>query len=398
MELVVAQAGYKQEKPHLEEFFIPKQCEAYNLFQEINIKQTADDEGNLITQQAVFKHALFDVDLLLKEKFDIENHVYQENNTQTKTGIYGNIAHSDSWDAKGIEVVLLNEKDQIIRITRTDDQGDFVFEKLDTTIDYRVLINEDEAITSYNNWSESHPSEFYMQGILYDYSENGNGGRANTTIYLAKGDKIITDLSITDQKGEFEFLNPTTPLAIIEELNDNTTITYNLDQSDSEILYSALLTTIDPNNNDLEYTEHIDIVDLKKLTETDAQMKEFANILFDFDKFFLRQKSENILENLYLFMEENPSVEVKLDGHTDWIGTDQYNEALSKKRAIAAHKYLIDKGISPDRIENKWFGESKPIVANANPDGSDNPNNRQLNRRVEIKVEIPELADLYLSL
>jgi outer membrane protein OmpA-like peptidoglycan-associated protein len=205
-------------------------------------------------------------------------------------------------------------------------------------------------------------------------------------------------MSMTDSIGEFEFLNPTTPLAIIEELNDNTTITYNLYQSDSEILYSALLTTIDPTDKSIAYTEHIDLVDLKKLTETDAQMREFANILFDFDKFFLRQKSEDILETLYQFMKENPSVQVKLDGHTDWMGTDVYNEVLSKERAISAHKYLIDRGIAPERIENLWFGESKPTVSNTNVDGSDNEDNRQLNRRVEIKVEIPELADLYLSL
>jgi outer membrane protein OmpA-like peptidoglycan-associated protein len=127
-------------------------------------------------------------------------------------------------------------------------------------------------------------------------------------------------------------------------------------------------------------------------------MREFANILFDFDKFFLRQKSEDILESLYQFMKENPSVQVKLDGHTDWIGTDEYNEVLSRKRALSAHKYLIDRGIAPERITNAWFGESKPDVANANLDGSDNPVNRQLNRRVEIKGEVPELADLYLSL
>jgi len=71
------------------------------------------------------------------------------------------------------------------------------------------------------------------------------------------------------------------------------------------------------------YTESVDLVALKEMSETDEEMREFANILFDFDKFFLRQKSEDILESLYQFMKENPSVQVKLDGHTDWIGTDE---------------------------------------------------------------------------
>lgn len=98
-------------------------------------------------------------------------------------------------------------------------------------------------------------------------------------------------------------------------------------------MYSALLTAIDPNDESISYTEHIDIVSLQKLTETDTQMQEFANILFDFDKFFLRQKSEDILQSLYLFMKDNPSVQVKLGGHTDWIGTDEYNEVLFRKKS-----------------------------------------------------------------
>ncbi len=397
LELVILTPGFTQERPHFEEFYIPKQCEAFNLFQQINIKQSKNEKGEPITQEATFKNGLFDMTDLLKEEFDVD-FTYQEDTNSNIGGILGNVAHSATWDGKNIELLLLNEKDQIVRVTRTDELGDFVFEKLDTSIAYKIMINEEDAIISYNNWNQSHPSQFYMQGVVYDYVESDNIPRPETTIYFAKADKILTDMAITDVDGEFEFLNPTTPLAVIEELNDNTTITYNLDQSDGEILYSALLTAIDPNDESISYTEHIDIVSLQKLTETDTQMQEFANILFDFDKFFLRQKSEDILQSLYLFMKDNPSVQVKLDGHTDWIGTDEYNEVLSEKRALKAHKYLIDAGIDPDRIDNVWFGESRPSVSNTNADGSDNAENRQLNRRVEIKVAIPEMADLYLSL
>ncbi|NOQ71665.1 MAG: OmpA family protein [Crocinitomix sp.] len=397
LELVIPSPGYAQERPHFEEFYIPRQCEAFNLFQQINISVQKDENGNPVSQEATFKNALFDMSDLLKKEFDVDFTYQQDTNTNI-AGIKGNVAHSDTWDGKNIEMLLLNEKDQIVRVTRTDELGDFVFEKLDTSITYKIMINEDDAIISYNNWDQSHPSQFFMQGVVYNYTEKDNIPRPDMTIYLAKADKILSDMSITDIEGEFEFLNPTTPLAVIEELNDNTTITYNLDQTDGEILYSALLTTIDPDDESISYTEHIDLVSLQKMTETDLQMQEFANILFDFDKFFLRQKSEDILQTLYLFMKENPSVQIKLDGHTDWIGTDEYNEDLSEKRTLKAHKYLIDAGIDPDRIDNAWFGENTPSVSNTNADGSDNAENRQLNRRVEIKVEIPEMADLYLSL
>lgn len=397
MELIVVQPGYTQERPHIEEFYLPKQCEVYNLFQQISISRNRNENGELVSQQAQFKHIFTNPDLMLKQEFDID-FSYKENNTENTGGISGNLAHSETEKAEDVEVLLLNEEDQILRITETNEKGDFTFEKLDTANSYKVLVNQDDAIKSYNDWDESHPSEFYLEGKLTEYTVKDQVAMPETTIYLAKEDKILNDMAVTDEKGNFKFTNPTTPLAVMEEINDTTTITYNLDQSDPEILYSALLTTIDPDDENETYTERVDIVELKKLTESDPQLSEYADLLFDFDKFFLRAKSENILETLYLFMKENQTVHVKLDGHADWIGTDEYNDKLSKKRALSAHKYLVDKGISPDRIHNAWFGESKPKVANANPDGTDNEANRQLNRRVEIKVEVPEMADLYLSL
>jgi outer membrane protein OmpA-like peptidoglycan-associated protein len=97
-------------------------------------------------------------------------------------------------------------------------------------------------------------------------------------------------------------------------------------------------------------------------------------------------------------MKSNPTVTIRLEGHTDWFGSEPYNVGLSKDRSLSAQKYLINKGINPNRVQNAWFGELKPTSPNANPDGSDSPDGRQLNRRVEIKVEIPDMADLYLSL
>ena len=216
LELVILTPGFTQERPHFEEFYIPKQCEAFNLFQQINIKQSKNEKGEPITQEATFKNGLFDMTDLLKEEFDVD-FTFQEDTNSNIGGILGNVAHSATWDGKNIELLLLNEKDQIVRVTRTDELGDFVFEKLDTRIAYKIMINEEDAIISYNNWNQSHPSQFYMQGVVYDYVESDNIPRPETTIYLAKADKILTDMAITDVHGEFEFLNPTTPLAVIED-------------------------------------------------------------------------------------------------------------------------------------------------------------------------------------
>ena len=76
-----------------------------------------------------------------------------------------------------------------------------------------------------------------------------------------------------------------------------------------------------------------------------------------------------------------------IDGHADWIGTTEYNLALSEKRAKTAYSFLIDKGISNSRLSYQFFGEAIPIAPNQNEDGSDNPDGRQMNRRCEFKID-----------
>jgi len=77
---------------------------------------------------------------------------------------------------------------------------------------------------------------------------------------------------------------------------------------------------------------------------------------------------------------------VKIDGHTDSKGTEAYNQVLSENRAKAAKDYLVKLGVKKDRIITAGFGELKPIAPNENPDGSDNPEGRAKNRRVEFKL------------
>jgi len=123
-----------------------------------------------------------------------------------------------------------------------------------------------------------------------------------------------------------------------------------------------------------------------------GEMVVFKNILFDFDKSNLRDASEKELNKLYNYLNNNPEQTVRIDGHTDWIGTEEYNKALSKKRADQAAGYLEKSGTADDRIEVRALGESKPVVPNAKPDGTDNPEGRQLNRRAEFKIGTRESA------
>ncbi|MGB1248575.1 MAG: OmpA family protein, partial [Chitinophagales bacterium] len=113
---------------------------------------------------------------------------------------------------------------------------------------------------------------------------------------------------------------------------------------------------------------------------------ELENILYDFGKATLRTESEEILDNLYKIMNDNPGIEIELAAHTDAIGSDAANMSLSQRRAQSCVDYLIEKGIAEYRLTAKGYGETTPIAPNEKEDGSDNPDGRQKNRRTEFSV------------
>ncbi len=109
-------------------------------------------------------------------------------------------------------------------------------------------------------------------------------------------------------------------------------------------------------------------------------------IYFDFNKFNIRDESIVELYNLLVFITSNPSVVVQISGHTDSRGADDYNLKLSLNRAKSVVAWLKDRDIPSKRMTVKGFGETQHIAPNDNPDGKDNPDGRQINRRIEITI------------
>ena len=84
------------------------------------------------------------------------------------------------------------------------------------------------------------------------------------------------------------------------------------------------------------------------------------NIFYDFDKATLRPESAAALDELVGLLNENPNITIELSSHTDYKGSDQYNEGLSQRRAESVVNYLIEHGIPSDRLTPKGYGEGKP--------------------------------------
>ena len=102
------------------------------------------------------------------------------------------------------------------------------------------------------------------------------------------------------------------------------------------------------------------------------------NIYFDTDAATLRPESFEELDRLYYYLQRKKFLRVSIEGHTDNEGDDAYNLTLSRNRAMAVLRYLMQKGIDHRRLSAVGLGETKPIADNATPEG------RQANRRVEV--------------
>jgi len=109
-------------------------------------------------------------------------------------------------------------------------------------------------------------------------------------------------------------------------------------------------------------------------------------ILFDFDNYNLDSKARTELERVTLIMKQYPSVEFEIIGNTDAIGSSNYNLALSRKRAISVVDYLYSNGISKSRFKTRGVGEIKAVALNKKSDGTDLPQGRKYNRRVDIRL------------
>ena len=139
---------------------------------------------------------------------------------------------------------------------------------------------------------------------------------------------------------------------------------------------------VPPESIRLEIRNYQDEVVLNETIPVLEVDKKFVleNILFDFNQATFDAAYVPELRNVLAMLKRYPGISIEIRGHTDFIGSDEYNIALSDARARAVKRYLVDRGIASDRITTQGMGKSHPIASNETELG------RRLNRRTEVVI------------
>lgn len=190
-----------------------------------------------------------------------------------------------------------------------------------------------------------------------------------------KEQKLIMD-TLTSEKGSFR--------TILKKEMDYTLVTavygreYEADfMPETEVnIYKLKLTLPYPSNPLHLKGDTIYKMDSKTI------VKNFTleNVYFETGKHNLREESSPALDNFYGWLTQNPGLVVEIGGHTDAVGGAEMNMRLSERRAREVKKYLVKKGIDPERLQTRGYGETQPIDSNDTPEG------RARNRRTDIKI------------
>ena len=122
-------------------------------------------------------------------------------------------------------------------------------------------------------------------------------------------------------------------------------------------------------------------IQISRLPDNSLKLNVNSEVSFDFDSAMIRSDFRSSLDKVANVLADYPSTAVHIIGHTDSVGSEQYNNQLSVRRASSVQGYLSTRGVTANRTRTKGYGELMPIANNASPAG------RQRNRRVEIYLK-----------
>ncbi|MCB0494871.1 MAG: OmpA family protein [Cyclobacteriaceae bacterium] len=241
--------------------------------------------------------------------------------------------------------------------------------------DIYTFVNEDPNLRTVN---------YFLHGLTLTHDEKDSTEiLSNVRVSLVDFENNVLDEVVTDEGGNFNF-------RVYE--NENYVLMAGKEGADAQKYYVTRLdySTVGRSIPQEELKQLVTNVTFDTLIYLEPIIIDKAivleNIYYDFAKWDIRPDAAQELDKLVDILKDNPEISIELSSHTDSVDTESYNMRLSQRRAESAVDYIVKSGIDRSRITAKGYGESRPIARNTNPDGTDNPEGRQKNRRTEFKV------------
>jgi outer membrane protein OmpA-like peptidoglycan-associated protein len=184
----------------------------------------------------------------------------------------------------------------------------------------------------------------YMTGTVFDSKTNVKLGAQFRLVDLETGKEMVYSYSDSKTGGFLVTLPINKEYGLFVE-------------KEGYLPYSVNFNLLVPENSNEPYHQDVPLVmDVVGGTVT------LKNVFFDLDSYNLRTVSYVELDKLVKYLNDNPTMKIELQGHTDTQGDDKHNLELSHNRAKAVYEYLISKGISKDRMTYKGYGETQPVI------------------------------------
>ncbi len=285
---------------------------------------------------------------------------------------------------EGVEVVVKDSLNVIVKSGTTNSFGTVTFDDIkpkNYTIEGKLNSVDLEGTTVKKE--EFKPNETIEKEIFYTNKDFIIKGKtllcdsdkplADVTVYLENKDKNYKKQVITGSNGKFMIALPKDGV-------------YNLYGKKDD--YFSQIEKIDTSELLRNKNLYVQLEICLQKVECNATIK-LENILYNLDKYDIREDAKPELDKLVRFMKDNPKVIVELGSHTDARGSHAYNQRLSQNRAKSAVNYIISQGVERSRITAKGYGET--ILLNECKDGVKcSEDKHQLNRRTEFKVVCKE--------
>ena len=265
-----------------------------------------------------------------------------------------------------------NEKGEFDRIenlgypinTPGDEVGLIVNAKGNVAYYASDMIKEDRKdIFKFELYKEARPEEVsYMKGQVFD-EKTRIRLKAQFELYNLSDGSLISRSESDERTGEFLVCIPT---------NQD----YMLNVARQGYLFYS-------DNFSLRGIHELEKPFLKDIPLKPIETGEtivLKNIFYETDSYALKPESKYELDKIVAFLQSNPLIHIEIRGHTDNVGTMEYNQTLSENRARSVVDYLIEKGIDSNRLVYKGFGMSQPVDNNETEEGRAN------NRRTELKI------------